>query len=274
MAALTDKLLVLARQGDDEAAGKVAVNNFKTTDSEWSIELAEDERVLGVAAGDGWVAAATSKNFLRLFTSHGIQREVISLVGPLVSMAGGGSKLFMATHSAHPLPDQQNFSYYVLNVDFRRGLSRLTGPAHLAVTPGSELYWVGVSDTRLPVTGDSTGMVRMLLNNAWYPICDTKAGMTGKSDTFYLTCVDHKDLQVRGVKCRGRRYPPTFPLPSPASLPINAPFCATGERADLEQKLLSSALLRPLAKTDPELEADTSRKESECLMKLFALACR
>jgi len=276
MAALTDKVLVLAREGDDELPGKVTVHNFKSSESnnEWSMDLADGELVLGVAAGEGWVAAATSNNYLRMFTAWGIQREIISLCGPLVSMVGSGSKLFLTTHSAHPLPKQQNFCYYVVGVNFRRGLCSVTGPLSLPVTPDTELYWVGISDTKLPVTTDTAGVVRMLLNSAWYPICDTKAQISGKSDTFFVSCVDQKDMQVRGVKCRGSRYPQTIPKPSPSSLSLEVPFLITGERGGLEQRLICSTLLSPVVKSDPELDASNRSEESECLMKIFALACR
>ena len=46
-----------------------------------------------VAVGDNWVAAATNKRHLRLFTSSGMQREVLSLPGAVVAMSGGIEKL-------------------------------------------------------------------------------------------------------------------------------------------------------------------------------------
>ena len=46
-----------------------------------------------VAVGDNWVAAATNKRCLRLFTSSGTQREVLSLPGTVVAMSGGIEKL-------------------------------------------------------------------------------------------------------------------------------------------------------------------------------------
>jgi hypothetical protein len=36
-----------------------------------------------------------------------MQREVASLPGPLVSMAGHGNRLLLALHAGHPLPGQQ-----------------------------------------------------------------------------------------------------------------------------------------------------------------------
>ena len=97
MAALTDKILVLAREGDEEVTGKVTVTNFKNseTKNDWSVDLSEGETVDCVAAGDGWVAAGSNKNYLRLFTAWGVQREILSVAGSIVSMVGSADKLFL-----------------------------------------------------------------------------------------------------------------------------------------------------------------------------------
>ncbi len=49
--------------------------------------------------GEGWVAVATDRRMLRLFTLGGIQREIISLPGPVVAMAGHLNQLLVAYHS-------------------------------------------------------------------------------------------------------------------------------------------------------------------------------
>ena len=42
-----------------------------------------------------------------MVSAGGMQREVASLPGPLVSMAGHGNRLLLALHGGHPLPGQQ-----------------------------------------------------------------------------------------------------------------------------------------------------------------------
>ena len=57
-----------------------------------------------VALGDEWVAVATNKNYVRLFSLGGSQREVISYVGQIVSLAGRGEHLiivYQETPSKH-----------------------------------------------------------------------------------------------------------------------------------------------------------------------------
>ena len=275
MAALTDKVIVLGREGDEENTGKISVTNFKSHDQnkDWVLDLPEGELTDGVAAGEGWVAVSTSKHYVRLFTAWGIQREIISVSGPLVSLVGSGDQLFVVTHFAHPLPKQQNFAFYTVSVNFKKGLSQVSGPISLPISPETELYWVGISDTKLPLTMDTAGVVRMLLNSSWYPICDTKSEVRGKMDTFYITGIDQLDNEIYGVKCRGSRYPQTLPKPTPSILSMQVPLCITGERGGLEQRLLYSTMLAPVIK-DEEQEAKNRRTEMECLMKIFALACR
>jgi hypothetical protein len=66
---------------------------------EWSVDLPEGEEVLAVASGKGWVAVATDTRNLRLFTVAGTQREVFSLPGPVVCVAGSRNRLLTVFHS-------------------------------------------------------------------------------------------------------------------------------------------------------------------------------
>ncbi len=63
------------------------------------------------------MALATS-SYLRLLSAAGLQRDILSLAGPVVTLAGGADKLLVVIHAAHPLPRQQNLAYYMLQVSF------------------------------------------------------------------------------------------------------------------------------------------------------------
>lgn len=67
---------------------------------EWSVDLPDDEDAQAIAAGNNFVAVATSSRSLRLFMPSGTQREVIGLPGPVVSMNGFGNCLLVAYHSS------------------------------------------------------------------------------------------------------------------------------------------------------------------------------
>ena len=51
------------------------------------------ESITAVTIGNGWIAIATSKQLLRLFTIGGVQREVISIPGHVTTLAGWGPRL-------------------------------------------------------------------------------------------------------------------------------------------------------------------------------------
>ena len=66
-----------------------------------------------MAVGEGWVAVVTSDNYLRQLSSGGMQRSVVCLPGPLVSLAGHASLLLLACHSAQPsVPRRVGFNEY------------------------------------------------------------------------------------------------------------------------------------------------------------------
>lgn len=58
--------------------------------SEWQLQmdLAAKEQAELVAIGDTWVAVATNKQYVRLLSHSGIQRFILSLAGPCVTMVG------------------------------------------------------------------------------------------------------------------------------------------------------------------------------------------
>lgn len=76
---------------------------------EWSIVLPEEEEALCVAAGHGFVAMVTDKRMLRVFTTCGTQREVISLPGPVVCLTAHQQTLAVAYHSATGKPTLNKF---------------------------------------------------------------------------------------------------------------------------------------------------------------------
>ena len=52
-----------------------------------------------MAAGDNFVAVATSRRNLRIFMIGGTQREILALPGPIVTMNGLGNHLVIACHA-------------------------------------------------------------------------------------------------------------------------------------------------------------------------------
>jgi len=285
MAALSSKVLATATTGDDVVGGKLMVNYFSSGDvnKEWSIVMEEEEEIRGVAAGDKWVAVVTNRNHLRMFTAGGLQREVVMMTGPLVTMVGEGERLLVVTHSGHPLPGQQSLCYtlYTVNNSIR---PLNTSPLPLPLAPDSDLYWAGFSDTITPCTADTSGWVRALdqSTSLWHPIINTRDHVKGKSDFHYIMSVSHMEGVLRGVLCKGAKYPPTVPRPLPSALPLEVPLASTStEKGGMEQTSLNLALQAKFVSAAPQQTEETEevletvrQSEVECIMKLFALACR
>lgn len=66
---------------------------------EWTIDLPTDEESNCVAAGDNFIAVATSRNFLRIFTVSGVQREILAIPGQVVTMNAYKNQMIVIYHS-------------------------------------------------------------------------------------------------------------------------------------------------------------------------------
>ena len=53
-----------------------------------------------ICIGQGWVAAATDSGCVRLFSVSGVQRDIVSLPGPVVAMASFDTQLMVVYHTA------------------------------------------------------------------------------------------------------------------------------------------------------------------------------
>lgn len=102
MAALSNQALLLACPAQDDNHSKIVCVNFASWDThrEWSTNLPNGEEVLAITVGEYWVAAATSRRILRIFSLAGLQRGMVCIPGPVICLAGFGSKLFMTYHMA------------------------------------------------------------------------------------------------------------------------------------------------------------------------------
>ena len=94
------------------------------------------------------VAVATDRRCLRLFSVGGMQREVLSLPGPVVSLAGQGPYLAVAVHLGMPLPGNQNIGVSVFNVGSLRKRTIHPMPTFqpIPLAPKSTLSWFGFTD--------------------------------------------------------------------------------------------------------------------------------
>lgn len=62
-----------------------------------------------VAIGDNWVAIATDKCFIRMYSVGGIQREIISFPGQVITMNGCDSHLGVVYQETEGMINHHNY---------------------------------------------------------------------------------------------------------------------------------------------------------------------
>lgn len=261
IASLSTSVLALACESPSKIVCISLVGNSK----EWIVTLPDLEEALCVVATAALVACATTARLLRLFTAMGTQRQVISLPGPIVSLAGYDSTVFAVYHSNDPGVADQHLSMDIIAMHGRQLRSK-TIPVPLS--PRSRLTWVGSTECGSPCTYDSAGILRLydVTSGIWLPICDTNIHSKGASDSWFIVSICESTQSVRAILCRGATFPLTAPKPIVTELPIRMALCSVdSEQGELEEKLVRWAHIAA------EVDVKTAR---ETALKLFALACR
>ncbi|XP_054153902.1 WD repeat and HMG-box DNA-binding protein 1-like [Oppia nitens] len=287
MADLSPESLIMATNGDERATGgKLYCRLFNIWDAtkEWSVDMTSGEFIEAVTCGTGFIAAATDKRFVRIFTVGGIQTNVLSLPGRVVSLASFEQLLMIVYHSASGLPDEQSLSMYVLRVVHKPTARHpVPNPVPVALTPKSPVYWAGFTDEGTPCVVDFDGQVRLFktgYGNMWIPVANTKDHAKGKSDNFFIIGLSEIQNQIRCLFCKGSRYPATVPKPTVNTLPLQIPVCEShtakgkNEEENIRNQLLAS-LLKKLSKDGFDVETnyeECQRYRVNALVKLFAMS--
>ncbi|XP_040825252.1 WD repeat and HMG-box DNA-binding protein 1 isoform X1 [Ochotona curzoniae] len=286
IADLSHEAILLACESTDELASKLHCLHFSSWDSskEWIVDMPQNEDIEAICLGQGWVAAATSALLLRLFTIGGVQKEIFSLPGPVVSMAGHGEQLFIVYHRGTGFDGDQCLGVQLLELGKKKKQILRGDP--LPLTRKSYLAWVGFSAEGTPCYVDSEGWVRMLnrgLADTWTPVCNTREHCKGKSDHYWVVGIHENPQQLRCIPCKGSRFPPTLPRPAVAILPFKLPYCQTAtEKGQMEEQFWRSIMFHNhidyLAKNGYEYEESTKnqaiKEQQELLMKMLALSCK
>uniref|UniRef100_A0A3P9KCK3 WD repeat and HMG-box DNA-binding protein 1 n=1 Tax=Oryzias latipes TaxID=8090 RepID=A0A3P9KCK3_ORYLA len=286
MADISQEAVLLACPSTEELASKLQCLHFSSwdTNKEWMVDMPNGEDVKALCLGQGWAAVATSALMVRLFSIGGVQREVFSLPGPVVCMAGHGGQLLVVYHRATGFDGDQALGVQLLQLSRRR--RRVLSGEPLPLSHKSYLSWLGFTGEGTPCFVDSEGVVRMLnraLANTWTPVCNTRDTCKSKSDHYWVVGVHENPQQLRCIPCKGSRYPPTLPRPALAILPFKLPLCqTTTEKGQMEEQFWRSALFHNhycfLSASGFEVDEDaqtrSEKEKQELLMKMFALSCR
>uniref|UniRef100_A0A672PAM1 WD repeat and HMG-box DNA-binding protein 1 n=1 Tax=Sinocyclocheilus grahami TaxID=75366 RepID=A0A672PAM1_SINGR len=286
MADLSQEAVLLACEGTDELASKIQCLHFSCWDThkDWIVDLPKGEDVCALCLGQGWAAVATSALMVRLFSIGGVQKEIFSLPGAVVCMAGHGEQLLIMYHRGTGFDGDQALGVQLLQLGSKR--RQVIHGEPLPLSRKSYLAWMGFTAEGTPCCIDSEGVVRMLnrtVGNTWTPVCNTRDSCKSKSDHYWVVGVHENPQQLRCIPCKGSRFPPTLPRPAVAVLPFNLPYCqTTTEKGQMEEQYWRSMLFHNhysfLSSSgyeiDSEGQSQAEKEQQELLMKMFALSCK
>ncbi|XP_077419891.1 WD repeat and HMG-box DNA-binding protein 1 isoform X2 [Vanacampus margaritifer] len=286
MTDVSQEAVLLACPSTDELASKLHCLHFSSwdTNKEWMVDLLNGEDARALCLGQGWAAVATSAFMVRLFSIGGVQREIFSLPGAVVCMAGHGEQLLIVYHRGTGFDGDQVLAVQLLQFGRRR--RQIINGEPLPMSPKSYLCWLGFTAEGTPCYVDSEGVVRMLnrsLGCTWTPVCNTRETCKSKSDHYWVVGVHENPQQLRCIPCKGSRYPPTLPRPAVAILPFKLPLCqTTTEKGQMEEQFWRSMLFHNhysfLSSSGYEVDEVGQRhlqkEQQELLMKMFALSCK
>uniref|UniRef100_A0A8C3U3R8 WD repeat and HMG-box DNA-binding protein 1 n=1 Tax=Catharus ustulatus TaxID=91951 RepID=A0A8C3U3R8_CATUS len=286
MADLSTEAILLACESTEELASKLHCIHFGSWDAnkEWTVDMPKDEEIEAICLGQGWAACATTALLVRVFSVGGVQREIFSLPGPVVSMAGHGEQLMVVYHRGTGFDGDQCLGVQLLELGMKKRQILHGDP--LSLTRKSYLVWVGFSAEGTPCYVDSEGIVRMLnraLGNTWIPVCNTREHCKGKYDHYWVVGIHENPQQLRCIPCKGARFPPTLPRPAVAILPFQLPYCQVAtEKGQMEEQYWRSVVFHShvdyLSKNGYEFDENAKnqavKEQQELLMKLFALSCK
>ncbi|XP_061560011.1 WD repeat and HMG-box DNA-binding protein 1 isoform X2 [Phycodurus eques] len=286
MTDVSQEAVLLACPSADELASKIHCLHFSSwdTNKEWMVDLPKGEDARALCLGQGWAAVATSALMVRLFSIGGVQREIFSLPGAVVCMAGHGEQLLIVYHRGTSFDGEQALGVQLLQ--FGRKRRQIINGEPLPISHKSYLCWLGFTAEGTPCYVDSEGVVRMLnrsLGFTWTPVCNTRETCKSKSDHYWVVGVHENPQQLRCIPCKGSRYPPTLPRPAVAILPFKLPLCqTTTEKGQMEEQFWRSVLFHNhysfLSSSGYEIDevgqSQSQKEQQELLMKMFALSCK
>ncbi|KAM8921256.1 WD repeat and HMG-box DNA-binding protein 1 [Pelodytes ibericus] len=286
IADLSQEAVLLACESTDEIASKLQCLHFSSWDTskEWMVDLPKGEDIRALCLGQGWVACATSALMLRIFSVGGLQKEILSLPGPVVCLSGHGEQLIVVYHRGMGFDGDQCLGVQLLELGKVKRQVLHGDP--LPLSRKGYLSWLGFTAEGSPCYVDSEGVVRLLnrgLGNTWAPVCNTREHCKGRSDHYWVVGVHENPQQVRCIPCKGSRFPPTLPRPAVAVLSFKLPYCQIAtEKGQMEEQYWRSLVFTNhfdyLSKNgyehDENAKTEASKEQQELLMKMFALSCK
>ena len=195
--------------------------------------LGNNEKALAVAVGKGWAAVATSKQYVRLFSSTGLQLSICYLKGSVITMVGSGSRLAIFYLNGFVLngPTQISVEIY----EFKdNSTTNFIANVSVPLPSRTTLTWAGFEvETGSLVFMNSDGVLSMLLKTMgwqWIPILDT-ALIRKAPDVIYWP-ISVKANRLVYVLLNGESKPAIYPQPVASNKPFLMPIVEAKEGKD------------------------------------------
>jgi hypothetical protein len=205
----------------------------------FTVSLNNDEDARGVAVGCGWVAVASSRDFLRIFSSTGCQLAVNWLKGQTVSICGYENLLAVVYNTSPSF--QGNYSLFVDLFEISPNdavCMRCLSSIPLPLSNGSSLEWAGFSvDSLMFFIEDSAGIFSMLSSQGpngstwcWTPVLEVERIRKSAGHKYWpVTILENK---LAYVLLSGENKPAIYPEPVVATHPFRIPICESKENRD------------------------------------------
>ena len=221
----------------------------------FQMTLAEEEEAQAVAVGRGWVAVATSKQMLRIFSSTGLQLSTIWLRGQVVAMCGLDSRLAVVYHGGQPINETFSLKVdiYELQWENNCGGSMLVEELHVPLTAKSTLQWLGFeTGSMFLVAMDSAGVVSMLIKSMgwqWMPVLEVERVRKSVDHKYWPVFVRENTLVY--VLLNGESKPAVYPTPVVSTRKLRVSLVEKKDGHKLSEALMdkSHQLMWGLAKT-------------------------
>lgn len=219
--------------------------NHWASDETWICHIQDGEEIdaLAICGGArGFVAAATNKMYVRLFSMNGVAKHVFSLDGPVVSMSAKDEQLLVVYHMGAGAEGDQSMGYLLLDVDSQKMIAK----DRLPLSVGSELAWLGFSDSGMPAFADTEEVVRVMVQewgNLWSPILEFKSTLDIKKRDRRHWIVAVTDSDVMCVVCKGgATFPPVLPRAIVSTVALQMPIVSLSDTMKMEESFLRSKI--------------------------------
>lgn len=208
--------------------------------------LSDGEAAQAVAVGRGWVAVASSRNLLYIYSCAGMPCATFALAGPVLALSGNDSLLGVVYHGG------KNMQADLYEINWQTGCrckSLVSGialplPAQPKPVPSNapvpvpaeqSLTWMGFDvDNHLLMVVDGQGMLWSLARCAgwqWVPVLDIH--YVRKSTEHIYWPVQVKFNKLVYVLLNGESRPAIYPQPVVSTRPLSVPVPCVKDGKDV-----------------------------------------